>query len=263
MLLGCQSMEKLRKYALAWLMVRDGWITTIQDALENRQRPADSTTKHWKALFTAFYATNINLDGQSTLAKQRGVMMWNAGLGSIPIIDQTAVKARHRGQYLEGSIEEAISLDVIREVIWDLHELNWRADFRLLDLQLRPQNQVDTLNFQIGDLSDMLALDHGWGFMTDYMAEPCPVTFTAEFEGKALWKDLARGIISVGQCMARWADPPMEEPLVNGKPAFSLADFRELQVLVANTYCRFYRHKMNRSPIVPAVWHEYGWIPSV
>lgn len=262
---SCGTMERLLKYVAAWLVVRDDWIGVIKAHLAQSKRPEHSKIKNWKALFTGFFSPNANLESEGDLAKRRIELLNTMGWDHLPSIRTLEMSLTHRGITRTGSLETVVNDRVVMEVMWELHELNWRADFKLLDSHLRPpiEDPVDnTVMIPICSLQEALKSDHGWGISSEEMRELFPVDFSSEFEDKELWRDLTKGVISVAQTMASWVEPPITAPTLDYRVPYTLQDFRALEEDVANTYCRIFRLKMNRYPIVPAVWHEFGWVPS-
>ncbi|KAF9643200.1 hypothetical protein BDM02DRAFT_3192050 [Thelephora ganbajun] len=145
MFISVKSLDRLRKYVASWLRVRRAWLTKIHGM---NHAPSCSTTRRWKTFFMAFYLTKDvprEKNTQTRTDKERKVTADFLGLSNIQAINVSCVHLEWEGEILEGSLDSAISCRIIHDVIWELHQLNFRFELRSLVHRLSPEISLTEL----------------------------------------------------------------------------------------------------------------------
>lgn len=172
----------------------------------------------------------------------------------MPPLTLTGCSASWLGEEFNGSLREMISLDVIKKVMWELHELNWRADFLLLHKRMSRPGQEIQLRVLIARQPVMLSTNSGWGIFTEAQNTEAAVDFAPEFDdgGPYHCKAQARGLLSVSQAMATWSPAAASAPLLEQGLRIDADRYNSLENDVAASYCGLFKKIMKRSPICPA-----------
>lgn len=251
---SCQSRERLVKYTVGWITVRASWMPVLRAALANGSAPPNSTTKNWKALLLSLFVPNKGTTVGSVTATsvQRNLLAKDMGLTELPYIDYECSTIAGGPS---GRLPDMITFNQIQVVAWDLHELNWRADFAVLHRKMSPPKDPLRISPLIAAQSVMMASASGWGVFTDD-AEESIADFSADYDdddSEVFNKDRARGILSVYKFMASWVPvAPVAAPAFKPGSVFDRSTHHLLEMQVAEAYCRVFRKVMNRNPICPA-----------
>jgi hypothetical protein len=236
-----QSMDRLRKYVAAWLVIRPYWLRASPNP---GQRPVVSTTKRWKSLFMAFYTTGGDLKSNlsRTSLDRRELMKW-MDMPAIVQIDPQNFSGNWLGKTVAGPLTECITHVVVKQVIWELHELNFRQDLQSMNFvhrQLPLKGEMlraYTLCFPNADFNGLTDLP----FDTD-------LTLT---NGDPLIRASSTKYLNI---LMPWPETPVpaEELPMSASSSIGLA--RHYEAKIARYYCVNFWAVMRRRPIPPAIW---------
>jgi hypothetical protein len=238
---GVHSMDRLRKYVAAWLTVRARWLSLAHPI---STRPQASTTRNWKVFFMAFFAQTTEVkDRKTKTAEDRRVLMEALQLDSIQRIDPMDFQVKWNGRQLAGSLSDTLTPSVIREVVWELHELNFRWDLRCMEV-----------SFQRYPLSadDKIALGiccprpgyRGWDSPPDMeslgICDPV-------LKGRT-WATIHLNILMM------WPTQPVE---IEDMPVATFQSpilSTRMESIIAEDYCKKFLTATRRFPVAPALW---------
>jgi hypothetical protein len=234
-------MDRLHKYVAAWLLIRPYWLAI---SVSHANRPQISTTKRWKSLFMAFYTAGGDLkDNTSKTSKDRRELMEWMGMSSIEPIDPSNFSGMWLGKEVSGPLSECIRPTLIKQVVWELHELNFTADMKsmhLLHCQLpldKEMKKAYNLCWPSGEFQGLNDLP----FEDDLtMSSP-----------DALRR--AGCTTSLNNLMP-WPDTAFSSHDFPLSTMSSLAIATRYEAKVARYYCLKLWDVMRRKPIPPAIW---------
>lgn len=258
---SCNSRDRLAKYTTAWFMIRPHWLPVLRKALASGSPPENSTTKNWKALFMGIFVASGKPATATATSTQRYLLAKDMGLDELPYLDPENCPYQEIDTGVQRSPSRLVDIVTYTEyerAVWDLHELNWRADFAALHRKLSPAKNPLWISPLIAATSVMMASSSGWGIFTDDAAESI-VNFSTEFDGEhpQYCKDRARGLLSVCKFMASWVPvAPVSVPALDYQLPFNGSHYKQLEKHAAAAYCRVFRSLRNRNPIPPAQFHD-------
>lgn len=236
-----QSMDRLRKYVAAWLVIRPYWLAS---SLSSTKHPQISSTKRWKSLFVAFYAAGGDLkDNISRTSKERRELMEWMGMSSIEPIDPMNFSGVWLGKKISGPLPECIGPILIKQVVWELHELNFTADLKSMHL-LHRQLPLDKEMKKAYDLCWPSGEFRGLNDLPfeDDLTLSSPDALTR-----------AGCITSLNNLML-WPDMAFSSHDFPLSIMSSLAVATQYEAKVARYYCLKLWDVMRRKPIPPAIW---------
>ena len=236
-----QTMDRLKKYTAAWLAIRPLWLSYPKDCI---RRPEVSTTRRWKSVFMGYFTKGGDLMNRDTkTSKERLQLLEVLGLQEISPIDPENFKFEWMGDTIHGSIETTITPALIRKIVFELHELNFRRDFLSLhqmhdhDPNLPEQRDLLALAFpRVGEgdldalpMEDQLGLnDHRVIVRADTLVKLNRVMF---------WPK---------QMVSEW-DFPLGA-------LYSTTLAAKCENAIAVSYCRKFWECTHRMPVPPALW---------
>jgi hypothetical protein len=236
-----QSMDRLRKYVAAWLVIRPYWLRILPTP---GQRPVVSTTKRWKSLFMAFYTTGGDLKGNpsKTSLERRELMKW-MDMPSIVPIDPQKFSSNWLGKTVTGALTECITHVLVKQVIWELHELNFRQDLQSMNFihrQLPLKGEMlkaYSMCFPNAEFNGLMDLP----FDTDL----------ALASGDPL---IRAGTTKYLNSLMPWPETPVIAEELPMSTSSSVGLVRHYEAKIARHYCVNFWAIMRRKPIPPAIW---------
>lgn len=180
------------------------------------------------------------------------------GLDELPFMDpqDSEFLNTKTGELERGRLVDKVSDTEYMMVLWDLHELNWRADFTSLHRRLAPPENPLPVWPMIASINVMLASSSGWGVHTDDIEDALPTFEPTDFDGDSpcVVKDRAIGLVTVCKLMSTWRiESPINPPdeIYPSYPFDGMA-YVSLEREVAEAYCATFKKHNNRHPISPA-----------
>jgi hypothetical protein len=113
------TMDRLRKYAAAWLAIRPLWLSYPKDCI---RRPEVSTTRRWKSVFMGYFTKGGDLVNRDTkTSRERLELLDVLGIQEITPIDPENFEFEWMGDTIHGAIEKTITPSLIRKIVFELH----------------------------------------------------------------------------------------------------------------------------------------------
>jgi hypothetical protein len=235
------SMDRLRKYVAAWLTIRTRWLSLQHSPAT---RPQASATKNWKVFFMAFFAQTTDLKERKTkTAEDRRVLMDALKLQSIERIDPMNLQVNWNGRQLVGPLVDVIDPPLIREVVWELHELNFRWDLRSMQIVFDryPLSDEDRDAFSVCFPRQGY---NGWDSPPDKkslgLADP---SLTAR-----AWATCHLNVLMA------WPTQPISQEDLPVATFQSPVLCARVELVIAESYCTQFVIATRRFPVVPALW---------
>jgi len=235
------ALDRLQKYVAAWLKVRSLWLKKV-DGME--ASPPCSTTKRWKSFFMAFFrrAVDGEDENQSRIAVERRVMQDFLGLGSIEVIDPMDFCVDWNGQSLSGAVKDVISHDVIREVVWELHELNFRMDLARMERFHFPSDSLEDVTARVGG-----CFPGRFSLFRESIDRNELGLSSPTWALRAVW------IIELGKVLQRWPNSTIREEDLASTGSKSPTLMLALEKKIALLYCSEFGRLLGRAAVVPAI----------
>jgi hypothetical protein len=236
-----QTSNRLKQYVAAWLVVRPHWLAQPKDGLK---RPEVSTTRRWKSLFMGFFTKGGDLQDRETKTSQdRLALLQVMGLHEIKPIDPENLEFEWLGKIHQGRLDNLIAPSLVRQVVWELHELNFRQDFLSMHKlhRLDPNEKGEAKLFRkafprTGDGSlDELPMDDELG-----LGDPNALTRAQTF-------------VYLNRIMV-WPEMLVPEATLAKATLHSSALMAELEKAVGEAYCGKFWKCTQRKPVPPALW---------
>jgi hypothetical protein len=240
MFAGIQTLDRLQRYVIAWVSVNRSWAAKYEGAKYEQRviRPILSTTKNWKHFFQGFFRKHQDSAGGSQLQDKMLAFM---GIADISTINADNCYEKWNNQIISGAISKAVTPDIICEVVWSLHVLNFIMDLVTLDLQSQEDRELASAEFRAFGC-------FGWSSFEDM--------FTTNRLGLSDpdWRARTPYVKHLAGMMRCWKRSPfVDRDLDSEVLRCSATMFSRLESEVASFYCERYASVFDRRPVVPAL----------
>ncbi|KAK7037344.1 hypothetical protein VNI00_011094 [Paramarasmius palmivorus] len=265
------SPDKLDRYLRKWLDLRDILSFRVMMRSPCLASVAWSPTQ-WRTLLALTDAYPSKPNSQMQLSRNAvdrllGECMKFYGIRRRE--DALVVKEYHftwRGvQYPIGRLHDP---KIVKEIVWELYELNFRHEFHALDIMIRRQRKAPTFGedpwgsmYQAGNASDTCHDEVQTCFPGNKTSCPSEIYWDVAAEGVAADSLASRipWILCMKKVLKTWPGSEAYMLLQTDRERpeqFTDTEALDLEKSVALFYCQSFYNKFGRPPIIPHCLHE-------
>lgn len=238
--LSVKSVQRLQWYTAAWFVIRADWIRAVWHSTEPLEI---SSGRRWKTFLMGFYRNQdngIHTTVNTIPSNSQRPMLDVLQLQYMPTINSDNYEFTWNGLTHKGKLDMILTLDVVRQVIWELFYMNFRLELSQLHSYFHPTYSRAVIEDQVSKC-----------FPTDYTDPAIHVLSTNTGLASNDWGNRAPFMSSFCKLLATWPGekpPRITEASIGPSSNQTSALAHEKQAIMF--YYDIFTRVFNRNPIM-------------